>query len=91
MKGMSLKVNPQVLQATFENEQILVHPDTGRFFRLNLTAGRLYDLLKSGASLESARETLLSEYEVSSQELEAEIDRIVKFMEEENLLVEDGK
>lgn len=88
---MKLKVNPLVLQATFDNEQLLVHPDTGRFFRLNLTAGRLYDLLKSGESVESAKTILLSEFTVTPEELTREVDQIIRLMRAEQLLVEDGE
>jgi hypothetical protein len=89
LHALKLKTNPLVLQATFDNEQLLIHPDTGRFFRLNVTAGRLYELLGSGASLESARDALLAEFDVPPQELDAEIERIVKSMQEEQLLVEE--
>jgi hypothetical protein len=86
---VKLKINPAVLQATFENEQLLVNPDTGRFFRLNLTAGRLYELLKAGESVESAKAALLSEFTVTQEQLTAEIERIVTSMRAEQLLVED--
>jgi Coenzyme PQQ synthesis protein D (PqqD) len=88
---MKLKINPLVVRATFDNEQVLLHPGTGRFLRLNATAGRLYELLNSGASLEMARDTLLSEFEVTPQELTAEIERIVGLMREEQLLLEDNE
>lgn len=87
---MKLKINPAVLQATFDSERLLVNPDTGRFFRLNLTAGRLYELLKSGESVESAKAILLSEFTVTPEQLTAEIERIVTSMRAEQLLVEDG-
>jgi hypothetical protein len=86
---VKLKRNPVVLQAAFDNEQLLVHPESGRFFRLNVTAGRLYELLGSGVSVESAKETLLSEFEGAPQELAAEIDRVIESMRAEQLLVED--
>lgn len=86
---MRLKTNPLVLQATFEDEQLLINPDTGRFFRLNVTAARLYELLGSGASLESARDTLLAEFDVAPEALDAEIERIVRSMRAEEILVED--
>jgi hypothetical protein len=38
-----------------------------------------------------ARDTLLSEFEVTPQELTAEIERIVGLMREEQLLLEDNE
>lgn len=89
MRKTKLKINRAVLKASFDDEHLLVHPDTDRFFRLNVTAGRLYDLLESGSSLENARKTLLAEFDVVPQELDAEIKRIVEWMRAEQLLLED--
>lgn len=86
---MKLKIHPAVLQAKFEDEQLLVHSDTGRFFRLNVTAGRLYELLKDGNSLETAREKLLAEFDVAPDALDAELSRLIASMKAEELLVED--
>jgi len=91
MRSVKLKKNPAVLEAGFENEQLLVHSETGRFFRLNITAGRLYELLGAGASVESAKETLLSEFEGAPEDLSAEIGRIIESMRAEKLLVEDSE
>jgi hypothetical protein len=88
---VKLKKNPAVLQAEFENEQLLVHPESGRFFRLNVTAGRLYELLGAGATVESAKETLLLEFAGAPEELTAEIGRIVELLRAEKLLVEDSE
>ena len=56
---------------------VLVHLKTNEIFALNETGARFWDLLVANRSREEIEEAMLSEYDVSQEELIAEIDQIL--------------
>src|SRR5262245_50801486 len=59
-----LKVNPDVLFQRLENDAVLLHMKTDRFFNLNRTGARFWELLNEGHDLVGIQERMLREFDV---------------------------
>jgi hypothetical protein len=70
-------------------EVVLVHLKTNRIFSLSPTGARFWELLSDGRGRREIEAQLLDEYEVSREEVSAEIDALVKALQGEGL-VGDG-
>lgn len=65
---------------------VLVHLKTNEIFALNETGARFWELLAADRSREEIEEAMLSEYDVSQEELIAEIDRILAELVRQDML-----
>jgi hypothetical protein len=72
-----LRPHEQTIARRMGDGMILLQLRTNRIFELNTTAARLWDLIVSNGNWDEIIETLLSEFEVESAELESEVDQIV--------------
>ena len=81
--------NADVVFRRVGDEVVLVHLRTNRIFALSPTGARFWELLSDGSSRREIEERLLDEYEVSWQEVSAEIDSLVSALRAEGL-VQDG-
>jgi hypothetical protein len=84
---MNAKPNPDVLWQRLDDEIVLLHLQNDRVFSLNTTGARLWEMLVAGMDLDSIRAQMAEEFEVSASELEAEIDRLLATMIDEQLIV----
>src|SRR5262245_58236805 len=80
----SLKVNPDVLFQRLENDAVLLHMKTDRFFNLNRTGARFWELLNEGHDLVSIQERMLREFDVEPPILEKEINDMIASLEKED-------
>lgn len=71
------------------DEVVLVHLRTNRIFALSPTGACFWELLSDGASQSEIEAELLEEYDVSREEVSAEIDSLVKMLQAEGLVRED--
>lgn len=76
MKGLS--TSPQVLMQTVGDEAVLLDLRSEKYFGLNPIGTRFWQLLQDGGDLESIRRRLLSEYDVSEDQLRADLDSLVQ-------------
>jgi len=60
---------------------------TNRFFLLNGTGGRLWELLQSESDLAVIERHMLAEFEVDPTELTAEVKRMLRLFEDEQLVL----
>jgi hypothetical protein len=81
------KPNPDVLWHRFDNEIVVLQLATDRFLSLNETGARFWELLSSGADLDSIHRQLITEFDVTPADLKAEIAEIVKTMAAEKIIV----
>ncbi len=65
-----------------------MHLQTNRIFALSPTGARFWELLSEGKSRPEIEAQLLREYEVSRETVAAEIDSLVRALEEERLVGE---
>ena len=70
----------------FGDEIVLVNLRTNRFFLLNRTGARFWELLVSGNGLDAIEEQLCREFEVDAAEAAANVKRILVLMKDEQLV-----
>jgi hypothetical protein len=80
--------DPDVVSRRLGDEIVLVHLKTNRIFSLSPTGARFWELLKDGRSRSEIEAALLREYDVSHEEVSAEIDVLVRTLEAEQLVQE---
>ncbi len=86
-----LTSNSDVLAERLGDEVAVLNLKTNRFFVLNSTGARLWELLQSGRDLSSIEEQLRSEFEVDPEELAAEVKRMLQSLKDEQLILFDQK
>lgn len=82
-----LQPNPDVISQRLENTMILLHLRTNRFYELNRTGARFWELIESGLSQDEIRERMMEEFEVDPVELAREMKDLLDSMEKENLIL----
>jgi Coenzyme PQQ synthesis protein D (PqqD) len=80
-------VNSDVLTERLGDEVAVLNLKTNRFFLLNSTGGRFWELLQSERDLAVIERQLLAEFEVDPAELTAEVKRILRLFEDEQLVL----
>jgi hypothetical protein len=82
----AVKPNANVLFKRLGDETVLFHLDTDRFYELNGTAARFWELLHAGHAVEEIREQMLREFAVEPEQLAGEADTLLAFLAQENLV-----
>jgi Coenzyme PQQ synthesis protein D (PqqD) len=80
--------DPDVVSRRLGDEVVLVDLRTNRIFALSPTGARFWELLSEGKSRPEIEEQLLREYEVARETVSAEIDSLVRALEDERLVGE---
>jgi len=88
-KTSIFKPNPNVIFRRLDGEIVLFHLDTDRFYELNGTAARFWELLNQGNDVAQIRAQLQTEYAVDSEELAGEAAALVDSLRRENLITTD--
>jgi hypothetical protein len=70
----------------FGDEVVLLNLKNNRFFSLNRTGARLWELLASGERVGAIEDQLCREFEVDPSELAAEVQRMLAAMRDEQLI-----
>jgi FAD synthase len=73
-----------------EQEGVLLHLKTRRFFSLNETGTRIWELLERGRSLPGIASTLAVEYTVEQEQAQQSVQRFVETLRQEHLLTQGG-
>lgn len=84
-----LKPNPNVIFRRLDGEIVLFHLDTDRFYELNGTAARFWELLNQGKDVAQIRDQLQTEYAVEAEDLAGEAAELVDSLKRENLITTD--
>ena len=80
--------SPDVASRRLGDEVVLVHLKTNRIFSLSPTGARFWELLSDGRTRPEIEAELLDEYDVSREEVSAEIDSLVRMLQTEDLVQE---
>jgi hypothetical protein len=80
-----LKPHDEVVHQRLEDSTVLVHLRTNRIYALNTTGTRFWELMAEGHSRQEIRDRLLAEFDVSEDDLDQEIDRLVSELLSEGL------
>ena len=86
-----MSLNSDVLTERLGDEVAVLNLKTNRFFLLNSTGAKLWELLQSGRDLPSIEEQLRAEFEVDPAELAAEVKHMLRLLEDEQLILTNQK
>jgi hypothetical protein len=78
--------HPRVLSRRLGDELVLVHLDTNQIYTLSATGGRFWELLSESRDRERVEASLRAEFDVSGEEIGAEIDRLLVDLERLDLV-----
>ena len=87
--GGEVKPNPNVLFRRLGDDIVLFHLDTDRFYELNGTAARFWELLNAGHDVVHARQQILEEFVVDPDQLASEAEALLNSLRQENLISVD--
>jgi len=87
---MRVELEKDVMIRELEGESILLNSESGQYFGLDDVGTRMLTLLMESSSLDDALETLMAEYDVSSEQLQRDAAAFVDSLVEHGLVrVED--
>jgi hypothetical protein len=78
--------SPDVVSRRLGDEVVLVHLKTNRIFSLSPTGARFWELLSDGGTRPEIEKRLLEEFDVSQDDVSAEIDSLVTTLSAEALV-----
>ena len=84
---MRYRAIPEALVATLSDGAVLLNLQTKRYFSLNGTGTRIWELVQQSADEESMVATMVREYEVDEATAGAEVRRILDELMEAQLIV----
>lgn len=85
----TVRVPETVAFQVLNGEAMLLNFDTGKYYGLDEIGTRMFTLLKEQANVESVLRSLLNEYEVGQDRLEADLLKLVNDLLRNGLLVVD--
>ena len=83
---LSAKPNPNVIFRRLGDEMVLFHLETDRFYELNGTAARFWELLCEPAGGAGIHEQLIAEFAVDPEELAHETEALLTSLRKEDLV-----
>ncbi len=84
MSRVEMKEN--VIAEILDGEAVLLDLDTGKYFALNGTAARAWQLLSERRSVEAVVDTMLSEFDVPREQLEFDVEDLIRRLEAHSLI-----
>jgi hypothetical protein len=84
-----VRPNPNVIFRRLGDEMVLFHLETDRFFELNGTAARFWELLSDGCNPTQVREQLLEEFAIDPAQLAGEAEALLDSLRQEDLISVD--
>ncbi len=83
---LSVKPNPNVIFRRLGDEIVLFHLETDRFYELNGTAARFWELLCEPDGGARVYEQMMAEFEVGSDDLATEAEALLASLRKEDLV-----
>jgi hypothetical protein len=84
-----MKQNPNVISRRIGDDIVLFHLDSDRFYELNGTAARFWELLSEGQDTAEIRNQLLEEFSVEAEQLDGEATNLLDSLQREDLITTD--
>lgn len=81
-----IEISPEVLFQEVGGETVLLDLESEQYFGLNAVGTRVWALLNEGVDASALVETLLAEYEVEREALEADVSSLLAQLEEAGLI-----
>ncbi|MGH1579288.1 PqqD family peptide modification chaperone [Planktotalea sp.] len=76
-----------ILASDLDDEVVMMDVESGSYFSMPGPAGRIWNLLETEQTIKSLTETLISEYDVSAEQCEAEVLPFVNSLIERDLII----
>lgn len=86
----SVKPNPNVLFRRLGDETVLFHLGVDRFYELNSTAARFWQLLHEGHDAAEVRRQMLEEFAIDPDVFDAEAAAFLESLRQQDLIIVDG-
>ena len=86
----SLRIPDQVATRKMGDETILLNLETGTYFGLDAVGSRFLELLERNGEIASAHRTMLGEFDVAPEVLEADLLRLSEEMRAKGLVEVGG-
>lgn len=83
---LSIKPNPNVIFRRLGDEIVLFHLETDRFYELNDTAARFWEMLSEPEGGTQIHEKMMAEFEVDSDDYAKEAEALVASLKKEDLV-----
>jgi hypothetical protein len=81
-----LEPSQDVVGQRLGDEVVLVSLETNRIFELNRTGARFWELLQAESDRRRIEAQLMEEFAVAEEELSTEVDRLIKSLDDEELV-----
>lgn len=72
-----ITIEPEILYQALDDEAMLLHLPTERYFGLNGVGQRVWQLIEAGLGIDVIKQQLSSEYEVAPEILHRDIDTLL--------------
>jgi hypothetical protein len=82
----SLRVPPHVVYRVFAGQTVVLNLQTGQYHALNESAGTMFDILATGASLAVAARRVADRYGIPEATVQRDLDRLCASLLERGLL-----
>jgi hypothetical protein len=80
-----VKINQEVLFQELQGEAVLLNLKSGVYLGLDSVGTRIWNLLQQRPLLQDVRDAILQEYDVSAEQCERDLLRLVSKMEQQGL------
>lgn len=84
-----VKANPNVIFRRLGNEVVLFHLESDRFYELNGTAARFWELMNAGNDTDQISKQMLAEFAVEPEQLAREAETLLSSLRQEDLISVD--
>jgi len=86
LSNKQLKPNPDVIFTIVDDQAILLEQKTGKYYSLNTVGTRFWALLEEYGHLDKVQKQLMAEFDVEEEQLNADVERLVSKLLENDLL-----
>jgi coenzyme PQQ synthesis protein D (PqqD) len=84
--SLQLRPCPEVLSQRYDDSAVLLNLDTDRFFHLNRTGARFWELLGEGNDITQIHEAMSREFDIEGTQLADEITALITQLRAEDLV-----
>jgi hypothetical protein len=88
--NIKVVISPEVLSQEVTGETVLLDLNSESYFGLDEVGTRIWQLLQEGKDLQEVVNTMLEEYEVSAEQLHADLDELLNKLDEAGLVSIEG-
>ncbi len=76
----------ELLSSRMDNEIVMMHPESGKYFALNPVASRIWELLEEPHTINELVEKLLREFDVTEETCTNEVSVFIEEITEKKLI-----